>query len=172
MTVHRTIASQAKRVIKFVTVSGMTFALDLLLLYVLIDVFLWNYILATGVAFAASVSLSYFPDRRWVFAGTLRSVHAGYVVFMEIACVGIVIAMAGMSVLVGRFHLHYLDARIIIAGMVGLWNYLMNLYVNFKVAGRFLTSDGRGCDAGVDADRTIADLIVDLPASNGRDVVS
>ncbi len=28
----------------------------------------------------------------------------------------------------------YLPARVLVAGIVGLWNDLMNLYVNFKVA--------------------------------------
>jgi hypothetical protein len=32
--------------------------------------------------------------------------------------------------------LHYLVSRILIAGVVGVWNYLLNLYVNFKVAGK------------------------------------
>jgi len=125
------------RLLKFGAVGIATFALDLLLLYVLIDDCGWNYILATGVAFAVAVSLNYVLDRRWVFKGTLRSVQAGYVVFIAIGCVGALIAMAGMSVLVGVFHLNYVVSRIAIASMVGLWNYLMNLYVNFKVAGKY-----------------------------------
>jgi len=124
------------RILKFSAVGLSTFALDLFLLYVLIDDCGWNYILATGVAFAIAVSLNYVMDRRWVFKGTLRSVKAGYVVFMAIGCVGAVIAMTGMSILVGVFHINYVFARIAIAGMVGAWNYLMNLYVNFKVAGK------------------------------------
>lgn len=125
-----------ERIMKYVAVGGLTFALDLLLLYAFIDWLLWNYILATGLAFAIAVSINYVLDRRWVFTGTLRSVQAGYFIFMAIACIGAVIAMAGMSILVGVYHLHYLYARVAIASMVGLWNYLMNLYVNFKVAGK------------------------------------
>ncbi|MEI6787163.1 MAG: GtrA family protein [bacterium] len=130
------ISDSLKRVLKFGVVGGLTFALDLILLFVFIDWLEWNYILATGIAFAIAVSVNYYGDRRWVFKGTLRSIRAGYVIFMVIGCVGAAIAMVGMSVLVGVFHIHYVASRIAIASLVGLWNYFMNLYVNFQVAGK------------------------------------
>ena len=133
---RESLVHSATRLAKFIVVGALTFSLDLLLLYVFIDGLLWNYILATGLAFAIAVSINYVLDRRWVFKGTLRSVKEGYFFFLAIGCVGMAIAMSGMFVLVGMFHLHYVYSRIAIASMVGLWNYVMNLYVNFKVAGK------------------------------------
>lgn len=52
---------------------------------------------------------------------------------MVIASLGIGIAMLGMALMVGTFNFRILDSRIIIAGVVGIWNYLMNLYVNLKI---------------------------------------
>jgi len=129
------IQGSLERVMKFGAVGVSTFALDLTLLYVFIDWLVWNYMIATGLAFTIAVSINYYCDRRWVFKGSLRSIHAGYVMFLAIGCVGAAIAMAGMSVLVGVFHIHYVASRIAIASLVGLWNYFMNLYVNFQVAG-------------------------------------
>ncbi|MEI6563070.1 MAG: GtrA family protein [bacterium] len=130
------IPNSVERVLKFGVVGVLTFALDLILLYVCIDWLEWNYIIATGIAFTMAVSVNYYGDRRWVFKGTLRSIRAGYVIFMVIGCVGAAIAMVGMSVLVGVFHIHYFASRIAIASLVGLWNYFMNLYVNFQVTGK------------------------------------
>ena len=121
------------RFLKYVIVGVSTFIFDLILLYIFIDIFLWNYVIATGVAFVVAISVNYFFSRRYVFKGTLRSFYAGYVVFMVIASMGIGVAMLGMALMVGIFHFRILDSRIIIAGVVGIWNYLMNLYVNLKV---------------------------------------
>ena len=55
---------------------------------------------------------------------------------MMIALAGLLAVTGLMVVFVEILHMHYLPSRIIIAGMVGMWNYFMNLYVNFKVAGK------------------------------------
>lgn len=125
-----------QRFLKYASVGTSTFLFDLLLLYILIDYVKIYYPLATALAFGVAVSINYFISRRFVFTGTLRSVHAGYGMFLSIALVGMGAVTGLMVVFVEVFHLSYLPARVIIAGIVGLWNYLMNLYVNFKVAGR------------------------------------
>ena len=118
------------RFLKYVIVGVSTFVFDLVLLCIFIDIFLWNYVIATGVAFTVAVSVNYLFSRRYVFKGTSRSFYAGYVAFMVIASIGIGIAMLGMALMVGTLHFHILDSRIIIAGVVGVWNYLINLYFN------------------------------------------
>ncbi len=124
------------RFLKYASVGCSTFLFDLFLLYVFIDYFKIYYVLATALAFGIAVSINYFISRRFVFKGTLRSVHSGYGVFLLIAGAGMGAVTGLMVVFVEVFHLPYLPARVIIAGIVGLWNYFMNLYVNFKVAGK------------------------------------
>jgi putative flippase GtrA len=125
------------RFLKYASVGGSTFVFDLFLLYLLIDYFKIYYVLATAIAFGVAVSINYFLSRRFVFKGTLRSVHEGYGIFILIALVGMGTVTGLMMLFVEVFHMHYLPARIIIASIVGLWNYFMNLYVNFKVAGKY-----------------------------------
>jgi putative flippase GtrA len=125
------------RFLKYASVGGSTFVFDLFLLYLLIDYFRIYYVLATAMAFGVAVSINYFVSRRFVFKGTLRSVHEGYGIFILTALVGLGTVTGLMVLFVEVFHLHYIPARIIIAGIVGLWNYFMNLYVNFKVAGKY-----------------------------------
>jgi len=81
-------------------------------------------------------SINYGLSRRYVFTGTLRSVGAGYVIFVLIGCAGLLMVGSLMYALVDFVGLNYIVSRIIIAAIVGLWNYFMNLYVNFKVAGK------------------------------------
>ncbi len=121
------------RFLKYSAVGVSTFAFDLVLLFVLTDFLHIQYIVSTGIAFILAVSVNYFLSRALVFKGTLRSVHAGYAIFIIIAASGLLIVTGSMFVLVG---LNYLVSRVLIAGIVGVWNYLLNLYVNFKVAGQ------------------------------------
>jgi putative flippase GtrA len=126
----------AVRFLKYASVGCSTFLFDLFLLYLLTDSFKIHYAIATPVAFGIAVSINYFISRRFVFKGTLRSVHAGYGVFLAIAGTGMAAVTGLMVVFVEVLHMDYLPARVIIAGMVGMWNYFMNVYVNFKVAGK------------------------------------
>ncbi len=59
----------------------------------------------------------------------------GYSYFILIAGVGALFVTASMYVLVTILGAQYLLARIGIAAVTGIWNYAMNLFFNFKVAG-------------------------------------
>lgn len=123
------------RFLRYGSIGVSTFALDLALLFILTEVFAINYILASGVAFFFAVSLNYVVSRRMVFSETKRKALRGYVNFLLFAGMGMFLTMLGMYVLVSMYAFHYIAARILIAGFVGVWGYLLNLYINFKVAG-------------------------------------
>jgi putative flippase GtrA len=125
-----------KRFVTYSFVGASTFALDLLLLFILTDVAKVNYIAAAGGAFVVAISLNYFLSRTYVFKGSERTVQSGYVNFLGIAFVGLLLVMGGMYVLVSVLGFNYLVSRIGIAGLTGFWNYLINLFVNFDVAGK------------------------------------
>jgi putative flippase GtrA len=124
-----------QRFIKYSSIGVSTFLFDLCLLWIFIEVLKINYLIAAGVAFLIAVSINYVLSRRYVFRGTLRSVGAGYLNFLIIAGFGLLLVVGGMYVLVEFLALTAFLARVVIAAVTGLWNYLMNLYVNFKVAG-------------------------------------
>lgn len=124
------------RFLKYFTVGLSTFSLDLLLLFILVEVFLVHQVLASAVAFFVAVSINYVLSRQYVFKTTLRGVKVGYLNFIIIAFVGLLIVTGGMYVLTILLSVHFLIARVLVAGVTGFWNYLMNLYVNFKVAGK------------------------------------
>jgi len=124
------------RFVKYTSVGVSTFALDLALLFILTDVFRVHYVLSAGIAFCIAVSLNYVISRRFVFGGTERGMQSGYVMFLLIAAVGLLAVMGLMYISVDRFGLNYIVSRVLIAGLVGFWTYLMNLYWNFRVAGK------------------------------------
>ena len=123
------------RFFKYFLVGFSTFILDLLLLYLFTDIFLFNYLVSTGVAYIIAVSINYYFSRRFVFSKTSRRIDHGYYSFLLISGTGLLFVVILMSFFVEILSLDYLLSRILAAGFVGTWNYLMNLYFNFKVAG-------------------------------------
>lgn len=125
-----------KRFFKYSFVGVSTFLLDLFLLFLFTDFFDIHYLVSVAIAFSISVTVQYFISRHYVFKGTLRSVHEGYIIFLLIMGGGLALITFLMYVLVDVFLWHYLAARVITASFTGIINYLMNLYVNFRVSGR------------------------------------
>ena len=123
------------RFFKYFAVGFSTFLLDLLLLYVLTDFLLVSYVLAAGLAFLTAVTINHYFSRKFVFTQTTREFNKGYVGFMLISLAGALAVMGLMFLFVSVFAWQYLISRVVIAAIVGIWNYLMNLFVNFKVAG-------------------------------------
>lgn len=94
-----------------------------------------NYLIATGLAFVTAVSINYLVSRKFVFSKTTRKMSHGYYGFLFISGIGLLLVIILMALFVEVFAMDYLLSRILTAGFVGMWNYLMNLYFNFKVAG-------------------------------------
>lgn len=124
-----------RRFFKYTGVGVSTLLLDLALMFALADGLGWHYVAAASGAFAVAVSVNYAASRRYVFSGTLRGAGEGYAIFLSVAAAGMAAVAGGMYLLVDIFHWTYLPARLAVASATGLWSYLMNLYVNFKVAG-------------------------------------
>lgn len=123
---------------KYAAVGISTFSIDLVLLFVLTDFFEIQYLASTAIAFLAAVSLNYLFSRRFAFKGTERKPMSGYINFVQIALVGIALTTCFMWLLSVHTELNYFLIRMVIAGIVGMINYFSNLYINFKVAGKYI----------------------------------
>lgn len=123
------------RFLRYTLVGGSTFLFDLLLLFVVTTYAGVPYYLATPGAFLIAVSLNYLISRRFVFRGTTRRHRVGYSVFIGIAVLGALLTTLGVTLFVTYAGLHFLVARVLTALVVGMGNYLFNLFFNFKVVG-------------------------------------
>ncbi|MGE5541323.1 MAG: GtrA family protein [Bacillota bacterium] len=124
------------RFLRYAAVGVSTLAFDLLLLAALTQLLHVPYYISTPLAFLVAVSINYALSRSFVFRGTDRPVHHGYAYFIAIAFGGAFAITVAVAALVTYAHLYYLVARILVAGVVGIVNYLVNLHWNFKVAGK------------------------------------
>lgn len=132
---HRLKSRAFRRFLKYTMVGGSTFAFDLLLIWLMTELFLVPYQVSTALGFLIAVSLNYLIARTYVFQGTARRLHHGYLYFLLIAALGAVLIALAVAGLVTYLALHYLVARVLVACVVGILNYLFNLHLNFRVAG-------------------------------------
>lgn len=123
------------RFLRYTLVGGSTFLFDLALLYFITTYGTVPYYIATPLAFLVAVSINYVISRRFVFHGTERGHALGYSYFIGMALIGASITTLGVSLLVTYAGLYFLYARIATACVVGIGNYLFNLFHNFKVVG-------------------------------------
>ncbi len=119
--------------IKYTSIGTTTFLLDLFLLYILTNKYGTNYLSASGFSFVIAVSINYFTSRQLVFKNTTRGWIVGYLNFILIALFGLYIIICGMYILVDIFGLPIILSRVLLACIVGIWNYSMNLVYNFKI---------------------------------------
>jgi putative flippase GtrA len=127
-----------KRFSRYTLIGFSTFLFDLSLLWLLISLWKIYYLYAVAVSFLMAVSLNYFLSRKWVFKGSSRSPALGYLYFLKTALAGSAITVFLMWALASITSGPYLVLRIIVAALVGTGNYLINLYLNFRVAGNAL----------------------------------
>ncbi|NCU41212.1 MAG: hypothetical protein EOM19_00635 [Candidatus Moranbacteria bacterium] len=123
-----------RRFFRYISFGVSTFFLDLFLLWLCIEIFLWHYVFSAGISFFIAVSLNYFLSRKYVFLETKRSLRRGYIYFLSIAFLGMVFVIGSMIFFVEFFKADPFVSRIGVASIVGFWNYFMNLYINFKIA--------------------------------------
>lgn len=124
------------RFLRYSVIGVTTFAFDLFLLFLLIDHFHMHYLPATALAFLIAISLNFMLSRYTVFHKTERHVVHSYLFFVSFAVLSVILITGLMHLLVSVFELHYAPSRIVIAGCVGVLNYIMNLKVTFDVAGK------------------------------------
>lgn len=127
-----------KRFLRYSTSGTSTFALDFLLLWFFSGPLGMHYIPAAIVAYILSTIVHYFIVRNWAFTGTKRQVLSGYFYFTSIAFTGLLINVLLLSFFVEILVLHVLLSRFFSGVFVGIWNYSLNLFLNFKTQGRSL----------------------------------
>ena len=107
-------------------------ALNLVLLWLLVEGAAMQELPAAAVAFIIANSVQYAFGRTWIFRGTERGLASGYVYYFINAGVGLAITLSLFWVLLEFTALHYLAARIIVSVFAGLTVFLLNATLNFR----------------------------------------
>ena len=122
-----------KRFLRY-SVSGISsFGLDLVLLYLFVHALKVPYLFAVPLSFLIAVSVNYSICRAWVFRGTTRSLHVGYLYFLLILSSSLLIIEGIVASGVEFLGLNLYLVRTIASLIAGLWSFYLNLRFNFKM---------------------------------------
>lgn len=112
--------------------STLAFALDLLILWSLVQLLEVARIPAAVVAFIVPMIMFYILSREWVFPHSGRGVASGFVYFMLNIGIGFVAMLAVYAALLQLTGIHYLIARVTGSIVSGIVIFLLNGIFNFK----------------------------------------
>ena len=112
--------------------SVATFAVDIALLGLLVEVLGLVYLPAAAIAFLLAMTVQYALSRVWVFRRSDRGMATGYFYFLVNAGIGLVTTLAMLFALVELAGLFYIVARVIASVVSGLVMFLLNAVYNFK----------------------------------------
>ncbi len=112
--------------------STIAFALDLLILWGLVELLYVPHVIAAVIAFILPMIVFYVLSREWVFPDTHRGVASGFAYFMINVGIGFVVMLAVFWSLLEYTGLYYLVARVVASTVSGIVIFLLNGFLNFK----------------------------------------
>lgn len=124
--------SFSKRLGKYSLVGVSTFLLDLLLVRLFTTIMeseYWAVVISFLLAASVNFLLSYF----FVFKGTERGLRTGYVYFIAIALIGVLVIGPSTLLIKNYFGINLYIARAVVGGIVGAVNFFLNNFLNFKM---------------------------------------
>jgi len=117
--------SRFYEIARFILVGGACFVLDYGLLYILTEYGGLHYLLSAGVSFTISVFVNYWLCLVCVFRGANTQTHRAKILFFGSSIAGLGLNQLLMWMLVDLFGIYYMIAKLIAAGIVMVWNYVL-----------------------------------------------
>ena len=99
------------------------------------------YIVAVGVTFVIGTTIQYIVVHRWVFRDSNREFKEGYLYFMLVATVGLILTLTLVIVFTYILRLPPIRARVMTAIIVGIWNFIANYFLSFEMHKHHLVED-------------------------------
>jgi putative flippase GtrA len=122
-----------KEFLKYFVVGGVAFLVDAGLLYLLTEGGGLHYLLSAGLSFLAGLVTNYTLSSRFVFTvRTLSSRRKEFLIFSAVGLGGLILNELLLWLLVDHVHVYYMLAKVIVAGIVFLFNFVLRKILLFS----------------------------------------
>lgn len=113
------------QVMKFVVVGGLSFVLDFIIYFVLTNFLSVYYLIAGFFSFTLSLIFNYLMSMKFVFKSKddLKKSHE-FVIFATLSIMGLGLNLLSLYVLVDLFKMNDLIAKVFVAGIVMVFNFV------------------------------------------------
>lgn len=112
--------------------SCLAAAVDFWLLVVMVEIAGWSPVWAAVLTYCVGGMVQYILCAVWVFPYAPRNAAVGFLFFIVLSLVGLLITWATMSLAHGMAGIHYIPAKIISLGLSFWWNFLSRKYWLFR----------------------------------------
>lgn len=126
------IASHHSVFLRYFIVGTFVTGLDLLTLFFLYEIIQFPLLLSTTLAFLVAMTTSFFLNKIWTFKNGSRNFRKLYIKFFLVSCVGLFLTNFLMWFLTLVIGIWYLFSKVLVSGVVLLWNFLANKYWTFR----------------------------------------
>lgn len=114
-------------VVRFLIAGGICFVFEILTLWALVELCRFYYLYASAIAFTAALLINYVICRRWVFSAAHAS-GGSFALFAISSVAGLGLNQLTMWAMVDICGIWYILAKVIAAGVVTVWNFVMKRY--------------------------------------------
>ena len=114
-------------VVRFLIAGGICFVFEILTLWALVELCRFYYLYASAIAFKAALLINYVICRRWVFSAAHDSAGS-FELFAISSVAGLGLNQLTMWAMVDICGIWYILAKVIAAGVVTVWNFVMKRY--------------------------------------------
>ncbi|HET6785393.1 MAG TPA: GtrA family protein [Erysipelotrichaceae bacterium] len=113
------------QLMKFVVVGGLSFVLDFIIYYVLTNFFSVYYLVAGFFSFSLSLIFNYLMSMKFVFKSKddLKKTHE-FAIFVVLSVMGLGLNLLSLYILVDVFKMNDLIAKVFVAGIVMIFNFV------------------------------------------------
>lgn len=122
----------AQEFVQYVVVGGLAFLVDFTLLTLGISWGLLDYRVATAIGFCAGLATNYTLCVLWVWRGAHKQTLKDFLIFTIIGVAGLGITELGMWIGVGLAGFGASPVKIVVAGVVLFWNFILRKFLVFS----------------------------------------
>ncbi len=124
--------------IKYCIVGVIGTSIDLFIVYLLVEFFGFNPIVAALFGFLFAVTNNFFLNKFWTFRVASTNYRKLWIKFFLVSSTGLSITLLLMYLFWEIFGIYYLLAKLLTSGIVLIWNFLANKFWTFHIKERFI----------------------------------
>lgn len=118
---------------RYMIVGGIALVADTGILYILTQFFQIYYLISASLGFISGLVLNYLLSIVWVFNHRkVKKMYVEFAIFAAIGLIGLFWNELIMYLLVGKFGLYFLYAKVMTAAFVFFWNFLARKVILFR----------------------------------------
>ena len=128
-----------KEFLRYVVVGGAAFVADLAVLVavreLLLKPYAWGVYVAAVIGFAAGLAVNYILSVKYCFVAAREGkgrTFGAFLLFAVICILGLVWTEIGMWLGVGVLEQNYILVKVVVSGIVLIWNYTAKKFLVFK----------------------------------------